>query len=139
MGFKKEFLRVCFLKYGKNPHCGEQGVYSKKRSRALVDLRYTVEVPAGNHQPDLDDGVRTPVISVFDSCCSEPPPTILYFQLTNPITMTEGQQVNTPNGYSKLLVNGSRVSDYIRGMNNFSWKRAAEITTDRYFKALYEE
>ncbi|MHB1547263.1 MAG: glycosyltransferase, partial [Acidimicrobiales bacterium] len=58
-------LRVAFLVYRGNPHCGGQGVYTRHLTRELVALGHSVEVFAGQPWPVLDAGVGfTPVPSL---------------------------------------------------------------------------
>ncbi len=55
-------LRIAFLIYRGNPHCGGQGVYTRHLTRELVALGHSVEVFAGQPWPELDEGVGfTPV------------------------------------------------------------------------------
>ncbi len=55
-------LRIAFLIYRGNPHCGGQGVYTRHLTRELVALGHSVEVFAGQPWPELDPGVGfTPV------------------------------------------------------------------------------
>ena len=55
-------LRIAFLVYRGNPHCGGQGVYTRHLTRELVALGHSVEVFAGQPWPELDEGVGfTPV------------------------------------------------------------------------------
>ena len=50
-------LRVAFLAYRGNPHCGGQGVYTRHLTRELVALGHDVTVFGGPPYPVLDDGV----------------------------------------------------------------------------------
>ena len=50
-------LRVAFLSYRGNPHCGGQGVYTRHVTRELVSLGHHVTVFSGPPYPELDDGV----------------------------------------------------------------------------------
>lgn len=50
-------LRICFLTYRGNPHCGGQGVYTRHITRELAALGHTVDVWSGPPYPYLDDGV----------------------------------------------------------------------------------
>jgi glycosyltransferase involved in cell wall biosynthesis len=49
-----EPLRVAFLIYRGNPHCGGQGVYSRHLTRALAELGHTVTMFAGQPLPVAD-------------------------------------------------------------------------------------
>ncbi|MBF0449314.1 MAG: glycosyltransferase family 4 protein [Candidatus Magnetomorum sp.] len=55
---KKKCLRICFLSYRSNPHCGGQGVYIKHLSGALKDLGHRVDVISGPPYPELACNVR---------------------------------------------------------------------------------
>ena len=50
-------LRVAFLVYRGNPHCGGQGVYSRHLTRELTALGHTVTMFAGQPWPVADDPV----------------------------------------------------------------------------------
>jgi glycosyltransferase involved in cell wall biosynthesis len=51
-------LRICFLVYRGNPHCGGQGVYTRHLTRELARLGHDVEVLAGPPYPVVDEPVR---------------------------------------------------------------------------------
>ncbi|HEX5615581.1 MAG TPA: glycosyltransferase, partial [Acidimicrobiia bacterium] len=51
-------LRVAFLIYRGNPHCGGQGVYSRHLTRELANLGHHVEMLAGQPWPVADAPVR---------------------------------------------------------------------------------
>jgi glycosyltransferase involved in cell wall biosynthesis len=58
-------LRVAFLVYRGNPHCGGQGVYTAAMARELTALGHHVEVFSGPPYPELDDPEQlTPVPSL---------------------------------------------------------------------------
>jgi hypothetical protein len=48
-------LRIAWLIYRGNPHCGGQGVYTRYVARELAALGHTVEVFSGQPYPELDD------------------------------------------------------------------------------------
>jgi MMP alpha-(1->4)-mannosyltransferase len=50
-------LRVAFLIYRGNPHCGGQGVYSRHLTRELAELGHSVTMLAGQPWPVADDPV----------------------------------------------------------------------------------
>ena len=50
-------LRVAFLTYRGNPHCGGQGVYTRHLTRELVALGHEVTVFGSPPYPILDEGV----------------------------------------------------------------------------------
>ena len=51
-------LRVAWLIYRGNPHCGGQGVYTKYIAREAIALGHHVEVLSGPPYPELDDRVN---------------------------------------------------------------------------------
>src|SRR6478736_1076401 len=50
-----ERLRIAWLIYRGNPHCGGQGVYTRYLAREVADLGHEVTVLAGQPYPELDD------------------------------------------------------------------------------------
>ena len=48
-------LRIAWLVYRGNPHCGGQGVYTRYLARELADLGHEVTVFSGQPYPELDD------------------------------------------------------------------------------------
>ena len=48
-------LRIAYLVYRGNPHCGGQGVYTRYLTRELAALGHRVEVFSGPPYPELDD------------------------------------------------------------------------------------
>jgi hypothetical protein len=50
-----ESLRVAWLIYRGNPHCGGQGVYTRYIAREAIALGHHVEVLSGPPYPELDD------------------------------------------------------------------------------------
>jgi glycosyltransferase involved in cell wall biosynthesis len=60
-----ERLRVAYLVYRGNPHCGGQGVYTRELARELTDLGHHVTVFSGPPYPELaDPGGLVPVPSL---------------------------------------------------------------------------
>lgn len=57
MSSSKDSLRIAYLVYRGNKHCGGQGVYTRHLTRALVELGHHVEVFSGPPYPDLDKRV----------------------------------------------------------------------------------
>ncbi|HET9727929.1 MAG TPA: glycosyltransferase family 4 protein [Acidimicrobiia bacterium] len=53
----KQPLRIAFLIYRGNPHCGGQGVYSRHLTRELTELGHAVTMFAGQPWPVADDPV----------------------------------------------------------------------------------
>jgi glycosyltransferase involved in cell wall biosynthesis len=61
-------LRVAYLVYRGNPHCGGQGVYTRYLARELADLGHHVEVFSGPPYPELDDPsmlTRVPSLDLY--------------------------------------------------------------------------
>jgi hypothetical protein len=50
-----ETLRIAWLVYRGNPHCGGQGVYTRYLARELTDLGHEITVFSGQPYPELDD------------------------------------------------------------------------------------
>jgi glycosyltransferase involved in cell wall biosynthesis len=50
-----EHLRIAWLVYRGNPHCGGQGVYTRYLARELAELGHEVTVFSGQPYPELDD------------------------------------------------------------------------------------
>jgi glycosyltransferase involved in cell wall biosynthesis len=59
-------LRIAYLVYRGNPHCGGQGVYSRHLTLELAALGHTVEVFAGQPWPVLEDPVTLTEVSSLD-------------------------------------------------------------------------
>jgi len=59
-------LRIAYLVYRGNPHCGGQGVYSRHLSLELANLGHTVEVFAGQPWPVLEDPVKLTKVASLD-------------------------------------------------------------------------
>ncbi len=59
-------LRVAFLIYRGNPHCGGQGVYSRHLTRELTELGHEVTMFAGQPWPVADAPVRLEQVSSLD-------------------------------------------------------------------------
>lgn len=57
MSFQNGPLRIAYLVYRGNKHCGGQGVYTRHLTKALVELGHHVEVFSGPPYPDLDERV----------------------------------------------------------------------------------
>jgi len=61
-------LRVAYLVYRGNPHCGGQGVYTRYLARELAALGHRVEVFSGPPYPELDDPgqlTRVPSLDLY--------------------------------------------------------------------------
>ncbi|MBI1843211.1 MAG: glycosyltransferase family 4 protein [Actinobacteria bacterium] len=62
-------LRIAYLVYRGNRHCGGQGVYTRHLTRALVELGHHVEVFSGPPYPELDERVplhRLPSMELYE-------------------------------------------------------------------------
>jgi glycosyltransferase involved in cell wall biosynthesis len=59
-------LRVAFLVYRGNPHCGGQGVYSRHLTRELTELGHQVTLLAGQPWPVADDPVTLEKVPSLD-------------------------------------------------------------------------
>src|SRR3990170_2056413 len=46
-------LRIAYLVYRGNPHCGGQGVYTRYLAKELTDLGHEIRVFSGQPYPDL--------------------------------------------------------------------------------------
>ncbi|HEX4493836.1 MAG TPA: glycosyltransferase family 4 protein [Acidimicrobiia bacterium] len=66
-------LRVAYLVYRGNPHCGGQGVYSRHLTKELSDLGHTVEVFAGQPWPVLEPPVKLNEVASLDLYRKENP------------------------------------------------------------------
>lgn len=61
-------LRVAYLVYRGNPHCGGQGVYTHYLARELTELGHHVEVYSGQPYPELADPtqlVKVPSLDLY--------------------------------------------------------------------------
>jgi glycosyltransferase involved in cell wall biosynthesis len=61
-------LRVAYLVYRGNPHCGGQGVYTRELARELMELGHTIEVFSGPPYPELVDDrqlTRVPSLDLY--------------------------------------------------------------------------
>src|ERR1039457_6615357 len=61
-------LRIAYLVYRGNPHCGGQGVYTRELARELTALGHEITVFSGPPYPDLTDPetlVRVPSLDLY--------------------------------------------------------------------------
>jgi glycosyltransferase involved in cell wall biosynthesis len=61
-------LRIAYLVYRGNPHCGGQGVYTRELARELAELGHAVTVFSGPPYPELTDPatlVRVPSLDLY--------------------------------------------------------------------------
>jgi glycosyltransferase involved in cell wall biosynthesis len=61
-----DLLRIAFLIYRGNPHCGGQGVYSRHLTRELTELGHTVTMLAGQPWPVADPPVTLEPVPGLD-------------------------------------------------------------------------
>ncbi len=59
-------LRICFLTYRGNPHCGGQGIYTRYLSRELTSLGHEIDVWSGQPYPELNEGVGLEQVQSLD-------------------------------------------------------------------------
>lgn len=59
-------LRIAWLIYRGNPHCGGQGVYTRYLAREVTELGHHIEVLSGQPWPELDDPSQLVKISSLD-------------------------------------------------------------------------
>ena len=59
-------LRVAYLLYRGNPHCGGQGVYTRELARELTALGHTIEVFSGPPYPELADEAQLTRVPSLD-------------------------------------------------------------------------
>ncbi len=65
-----EPLRIAWLVYRGNPHCGGQGVYTRYVAREVADMGHHIEVLAGQPWPELvdpDQLVEVPSLDLYRS------------------------------------------------------------------------
>ena len=65
---RPESLRIAWLIYRGNPHCGGQGVYTRYLAREVTELGHHVEVLSGQPYPELDDPsqlVKIPSLDLY--------------------------------------------------------------------------
>ena len=61
-------LRIAWLIYRGNPHCGGQGVYTRYLAREVTELGHHIEVLSGQPWPELDDPsqlVKIPSLDLY--------------------------------------------------------------------------
>ena len=59
-------LRIAWLIYRGNPHCGGQGVYTRYLAREVTELGHHIEVLSGQPWPELDDPAQLVKIPSLD-------------------------------------------------------------------------
>ena len=111
-------LRVCMISYRSNPHCGGQGVYLKRLTRAIKDLGHHVEVVSGPPDPCLDDDIivhRLPCLDLYDpeNFCRLPTPR----EFMDPVNVIEWLGVCTM-GFPEPYTFGLRARRFLRDKYN---------------------
>jgi glycosyltransferase involved in cell wall biosynthesis len=61
-----EALRIAYLVYRGNPHCGGQGVYTRSLVKELTELGHSVEVFSGQPYPELVDPAQLTKVPSLD-------------------------------------------------------------------------
>ena len=59
-------LRIAWLVYRGNPHCGGQGVYTRYVAREVAALGHHIEVLSGQPWPQLDDPTQLVEVAGLD-------------------------------------------------------------------------
>ncbi|MCP4105221.1 MAG: glycosyltransferase family 4 protein [Desulfobacteraceae bacterium] len=114
MEYENKKLRICFISYRSNPHCGGQGVYLRNLSRAVKDMGHDVEVVSGPPDPLLDDDItlhKLPCLDLYDpeNLFRVPGPK----ELSNPINLVEWIGVSTL-GFPEPFTFGLRAYRFLR-------------------------
>jgi glycosyltransferase involved in cell wall biosynthesis len=68
MPSSRDPLRIAWLIYRGNPHCGGQGVYTRYLAREVTELGHHIEVLSGQPWPELDDPsqlVKVPSLDLY--------------------------------------------------------------------------
>ncbi|HEY3723836.1 MAG TPA: glycosyltransferase family 4 protein [Acidimicrobiia bacterium] len=66
MPSSRDPLRIAWLIYRGNPHCGGQGVYTRYLAREVTELGHHIEVLSGQPWPELDDPAQLVKIPSLD-------------------------------------------------------------------------
>ena len=66
MPSSRRSLRIAWLIYRGNPHCGGQGVYTRYLAREVTELGHHIEVLSGQPWPELDDPAQLVKIPSLD-------------------------------------------------------------------------
>ncbi len=111
---KNKKLRICFISYRSNPHCGGQGVYIRNLGRAVKDLGHDVDVVSGPPDPLLDDDItlhKLPCLDLYDPENLFRVPSLKEF--SNPINLVEWMGVSTL-GFPEPFTFGLRAYHFLR-------------------------
>jgi glycosyltransferase involved in cell wall biosynthesis len=107
-------LKICFLSYRSNPHCGGQGVYLKNLSRALKDHGHMVEVISGPPDPQLDDDIPVYQLPGLDLYNPQDPFRVPAFsELMDPVNLLEWIGVSTM-GFPEPFTFGLRAYHFVK-------------------------
>jgi len=120
-------LRICFLTYRGNPHCGGQGIYTHYLTRELVALGHSVDVWSGQPYPELHESVALQEIPSLDLWNEEAffrLPTVR--ELTDPINRREWMHTVT-GGFPEPLTFTQRV-----------WRKYQELAPDARYDVIHD-
>ncbi len=120
-------LRICFLTYRGNPHCGGQGIYTHYLTRELVALGHSVDVWSGQPYPDLDDSVgleKVPSLDLWNEDAFFRLPTL--DEMRDPINRREWIRTVT-GGFPEPLTFTQRV-----------WRKYQELAPSERFDVVHD-
>jgi glycosyltransferase involved in cell wall biosynthesis len=108
-------LRVAFLIYRGNPHCGGQGVYSRHLTRELTELGHTVTMFAGQPWPIADPPVTLEAVPGLDLYRRENPFRVPWpYEFRTRVDLEEFGIMCTA-GYPEPYAFSRRVYEQLRG------------------------
>lgn len=114
MSIDSKPLKICMLSYRSNPHCGGQGVYLKRLSRALIDLGHHVDVVSGPPYPDLEDDINVFKLQSLDLYNPDDLFRVPTFrELTDPVNLIEWMGVSTM-GFPEPYTFGIRAAKFMK-------------------------
>jgi MMP alpha-(1->4)-mannosyltransferase len=107
-------LRIAFLIYRGNPHCGGQGVYSRHLTRELTELGHTVTMFAGQPWPVADAPVTLEQISGLDLYKRENPFRVPWPYEFRSVADLQEFGIMCTAGYPEPYAFSRRVYDHLR-------------------------
>jgi glycosyltransferase involved in cell wall biosynthesis len=107
-------LRIAFLVYRGNPHCGGQGVYSRHLARELTELGHSVTIFAGQPYPDVDAPVRLEPVPNLDLYKRENPFRVPWPYEFRSITDLQEFGIMCTAGYPEPYAFSRRVAERLR-------------------------
>jgi MMP alpha-(1->4)-mannosyltransferase len=107
-------LRVAFLIYRGNPHCGGQGVYSRHLTRELAELGHTVTMFAGQPWPVADPPVTLEEVPGLDLYRRENPFRVPWPYEFRTVTDLQEFTIMCSAGYPEPYAFSRRVYDRMR-------------------------